>query len=312
MAELMNLSKLFPCLLAAVLALSARAAEPTTGPSNSTAQVTAPGAVLQKLSGDFAFAEGPACDAAGNVFFTDQPNDRIMKWSVDGKLSTFLQPCGHSNGLCFDAHGALLACADENRQLWSIDPAGKATVLVRDYQGKLLNGPNDVWVRPDGGLYLTDPYCKRDYWKNPAQEQDKKCVYYLPPDHAALRRVAEDFKFPNGIIGTPDGKLLYVSDLGTGHTWRYTIAPDGSLDNKQLFCTMGSDGMTIDNEGNIYLTNKGVTVFDATGKQIQHIAIAEPWTGNICFGGADRQTLFITASKGLYAIRTRVHGVGSQ
>src|SRR3954463_6808837 len=110
--------------------------------------ILAPGAALEKLAGDFAFTEGPAADAAGNVFFTDQPNDRILKWSTDGKLSTFLQPSGRSNGLCFDAAGNLWACADEKNELWRIDPKGKVTVVVKDYQGKLLNGPNDLWIRP--------------------------------------------------------------------------------------------------------------------------------------------------------------------
>jgi len=117
---------------------------------------------------------------------------------------------------------------------------------------------------------------------------------------------------PNGIIGTPDGKILYVSDIAGRKTWRYNIQPDGSLKDKTLFCELGSDGMTIDSEGNVYLTGNGVTVFDPSGKKIEHITTGEPWTANVCFGGADRQTLFITASKGLYVIRMRVKGVGSQ
>jgi gluconolactonase len=274
--------------------------------------VTAPGAKLEKLSGGFEFTEGPAADAAGNVFFTDQPNDRILKWSTDGKLSTFLQPSGRANGLCFDAKGNLWACADEKNELWCIDRAGKHTVVVKDYQGKLLNGPNDVWVRPDGGLYFTDPFYKRGYWKRGPREQDGEHVYYLTPDHKRLVRVVSDLKQPNGIIGTPDGKTLYVADIGAGKSYVYDIQPDGALANKKLFCTMGSDGMTIDNEGNVYLTGKGVTVFDKTGKQIEHIAVAEPWTANVCFGGKDMQTLFITASKSLYGISTRVKGAGSQ
>ena len=274
--------------------------------------VTAPGAKVEKLSGGFAFTEGPAADAQGNVLFTDQPNDRILKWSVDGKLSTFMKPCGRSNGLCFDAKGNLWACADEKNELWCIDPAGKVTVVVKDFQGKLLNGPNDVWIRPDGGLYFTDPFYKRDYWKRGPKEQDRECVYYLAPDHKTLRRVAEDLRQPNGVIGTPDGKTLYVADIGARKTYVYNIQPDGSLTGKKLFCSMGSDGMTIDQEGNVYLTGQGVFVFDKTGKQIEHIEVKEPWTANVCFGGKDMQTLFITASKGLYAVRTRVKGAGSQ
>lgn len=274
--------------------------------------IVAPGAKLEKLAGGFVFTEGPACDAKGDVYFTDQPNDRIMKWSADGKLSTWKQPCGRSNGLCFDARGNLWACADAKNELWRISPAGKVTVVVKDYHGKLLNGPNDVWVRPDGGVYFSDPYYKRDYWKRGPMEQDVQGVYYLTPDHRHLTRVISDMKQPNGIIGTPDGKTLYVADIGASRSYVYEIRPDGSLAGKRLFCEMGSDGMTLDSEGNVYLTGKGVTVFDRRGKQVEQIAVPEDWTGNICFGGADRRTLFITASKGIYGLRMNVHGVGSQ
>lgn len=272
----------------------------------------APGAKVEKLAGDFKFTEGPASDAAGNVFFTDQPNDRILKWSVEGKLTTFLQPCGRANGLCFDAQGALWACADASNELWRITPAGKAEVILKGYCGNLFNGPNDVWVRPDGGLYFTDPFYKRDYWKRGPTEQSCEGVFYLGPDHSRLQRVASDLVQPNGIIGTPDGTTLYVADIRAKKTYAYEILPEGGLTKKRLFCEMGSDGMTIDNEGNVYLTGKGVTVFDKTGKQIMNIPVPEPWTANVCFGGQDRHTLFITASKGLYAVQLRTKGVGSQ
>src|SRR4051812_34694246 len=237
--------------------------------------VTTPGAELKKVVGDCKFTEGPASDAEGNVYFTDQPNDRILKYSVDGKLSTFMQPCGRSNGLCFDAKGNLWACADEKNELWRIDPAKKVTVVVKDYNGKLLNGPNDVWVRPDQGTYFTDPFYKRPYWKRGPTEQDVQGVYYLTPDRKTLTRVVDDLKQPNGIIGTPDGKTLYVADIGAGKTYAYDVEGDGKLANKRLFCKLGSDGMTIDAEGNVYLTGKGVIVFDRTGKQIEHIAVPE-------------------------------------
>ncbi len=275
-------------------------------------RIAAPGATLQKLADGFKFTEGPASDSEGNIYFTDQPNDRIMKWDVDGKLSTWLQPCGRSNGLCFDAKGNLVACADEKNQLWSIAPDKTITVLIKDLHGKLLNGPNDVWVRPDGGLYITDPLYPRDYWKRDPASQLPHDVYYLAPDRSNLIPVIEDMKQPNGIIGTPDGENLYVSDIKSGKTYSYSIAPDGSLADKKLFCELGSDGMTIDNEGNLYLTGHGVTVFDKSGKQIAHLPIDEAWTGNICFGGKARDLLFITASKGIYGLHTRVRGVGSQ
>jgi gluconolactonase len=276
-------------------------------------KIIAPGEKLGKLAGDFKFTEGPSVDAQGNVYFTDQPNDKILKWSVDGKLSTFMEPSGRSNGLCFDDKGRLWSCADEQNELWIIDVAtGQHTVAVKDYQGKLLNGPNDVWVRPDGGAYFTDPYYKRDYWKRGPKEQDQEATYYLSPDGKTLTRVTDDLKKPNGIIGTPDGKTLYVSDIQAGNTFAYDIQPDGSLTNKRLFCKLGSDGMTIDERGNVYLTGRGVTVFDKNGQKIEHIDVPESWTGNICFGGRDMRTLFITASKGLYAVKMQVTGAARQ
>ncbi len=278
--------------------------------------IIAPGASLQKISGGFSFTEGPASDKNGDVFFTDQPSDRILKWSAkDGKITTFLSPCGRSNGLCFDEKGDLWACADAKNEMWRISPSGEATVIIHDYQTKLLNGPNDVWLRSKkagGGLYFTDPYYKRDYWQRGPIEQDARAVYYLAPDNKTLRRVASDMKQPNGIIGTPDGKTLYVADIDDSKTYAFDLRKDGSLTNRRLFCNMGSDGMTIDNEGNVYLTGKGVTVFDKTGAQIEHVAIEENWTGNVCFGGKDRKTLFITASTSVYGLQMRVHGVGSQ
>lgn len=276
------------------------------------AQVTAPDARVEKLAGDFKFTEGPAADKEGNVYFTDQPNDRIVKWSIDGKLSTFLQPCGRSNGLCFDDKGNLIACADEKNELWRISPDGKHEVIAGNFKEKLFNGPNDVWIHPNGSIYFTDPFYKRDYWKRGPAEQDVQAVYHVSADGKSIRRVAEDLRQPNGVIGTPDGKTLYVADIGARKTYSYTISDDGSLADKKLFCELGSDGLTIDSEGNVYLTGRGVTVFDKTGKKIQQIDVPEGWTANVCFGGKEKDTLFITASKGLYAIKMRTKGAGSQ
>lgn len=271
--------------------------------------IVAPGASPLLLASEFKFTEGPAPDAEGNVFFTDQPNDRICKWSVDGKLTTFLQPCGRSNGLFFDKEGNLYACADMDNELWKIDPKGNVTVLVKDYKGKKLNGPNDLWMDPQGGIYFTDPHYKRDYWtRDPAMQQEGQYVYYLAPDGKTLTRVATDLVQPNGIIGTPDGKLLYVADIGDRKTYRYKINPDATLSERKLLCSMGSDGMTLDTEGNVYLTGRGVTVFNPEGEQIEQIPIPEGWTANVCFGGKDRDTLFITAMDSLYAVKTRVQG----
>jgi gluconolactonase len=277
-----------------------------------TVPVVAPGAKLEKLAGGFAFTEGPTCDAEGNLFFTDQPNDRILKWCVGGELITFLGPAGRANGMCFDHGGNLIACADEKTALWSIAPDGTVTVILDTYEGKPLNGPNDVWVRPDGALYFTDPFYDRSWWTHHTMPQDGQHVYFLSADRRHLVRVTQDLEKPNGIIGTPDGKTLYVADIGAGKTYSYDISAGGDLAHKTLVAAQGSDGMTLDNEGNLYLTGDGVLVFDKSGRQIEHIRVPdERWTANVSFGGRDRHTLFITASTGLYAIRMRVQGAGA-
>jgi len=280
-----------------------------TAQSTAKASIIAPGAKVEKLADGFMFTEGPAVDARGNIFFTDQPNNRIHKWSVDGELSIFHESPGRANGLYFDKDGNLLACADLNNELWSIDMQGNVTVLVRDYEGKKLNGPNDLWEDPKGGIYFTDPFYKRPYWNRGPMEQDGQHVYYLSPNRKKLIRVTNDLVQPNGIIGTPDGKLLYIADIGDRKTYVYNITADGTLSNKKLFCSMGSDGMTIDNEGNVYLTGRGVTVFNSAGQKIEDIDIDAGWTANVCFGGKDRHTLFITAQTSLYSLRMRVKGV---
>jgi gluconolactonase len=274
------------------------------------AGVVAPVANVEKLSSIFAFTEGPASDPKGNVYFTDQPNDKIYVWTTEGKLTTFLTGSERSNGLYFDADGvSLLACADLHNRLVSFDPNGKLTVLADKYNGKKFNATNDLWRDPKGGIYFTDPYYKRNYWADANMGQDGQHTYYLTPDRKTVIRVTEDLTQPNGIIGTPDGKLLYVADIGAHKTYVYTINPDGTLSNKKLFCELGSDGMTIDNEGNVYLTGKGVSVFNPAGEKIEQIDINEPWTANVTFGGKDQDTLFITASKSLYAVKMRTKGV---
>ncbi|MBI3925754.1 MAG: SMP-30/gluconolactonase/LRE family protein [Armatimonadetes bacterium] len=272
--------------------------------------VRVPGARLQKLSGDFRFAEGLTCDKAGNVFFTDQPTDRIMEYSVEGELTTYKQPAGRANGMTFDGDGNLIACADDHNELWSLAPGGEVTTLAQGYDGNAFNGPNDVWNTPGRGLYFTDPFYDRDYWQHHEQRQDTQQVYLLAPDHT-VQRVTDDLVKPNGIVGSPDGKTLYVADIGADKTYAYDVDPDGKLSHKRLFCSMGSDGMTLDDHGNLYLTGHGVSVFDKDGQVIDHIDVPEDWVGNLCFGGQDKRALFIAASQGLYSIRTQYAGANS-
>lgn len=272
--------------------------------------IIAKGAEPRLISNQFKFTEGPATDKYGNVYFTDQPNDKIWKYGTDGKLSVFLDKTGRSNGLYFDKKGNLISCADEKNELWSIDPKGKVTVLLSDYKGRLFNGPNDLWIHPvNGGIYFTDPLYKREYWTRQGERLEKEQVYYFPANKKEPVVAASNAEKPNGIIGTPDGKFLYVADIGGNKTYKYKINADGTLQSPQLFAEQGSDGMTIDNQGNIYLTGKGVTVYNVEGKQIEHIDIPAPWTANVCFGGKNRDKLFITASESVYVLDMQVKGV---
>jgi gluconolactonase len=272
---------------------------------------TAPGAELKLVADGYKFTEGPAVDSKGDVYFTDQPNDRILKWSAaSGKVEDFMKPAGRSNGLYFDRQGMLVACADEKSQLWRIDPeTKKITVLLDNYEKKLFNGPNDVWVDPAGGMYFTDPFYKRDYWQGRDKpEQEKQRVFFLPKGAKAPVIAEDTLVQPNGIIGSPDGKLLFVADIGAKKTYQYEIAKDGALTNRKLFCDMGSDGMTLDTAGNLYLTGKGVTVFDKDGKKLDEIPVAKSWTANVCFGGKDMKTLFITAMDSVFTLEMAVSG----
>jgi gluconolactonase len=263
--------------------------------------VAAEGAKVGKLVGGFKFTEGPAADAEGNIFFTDIPNNQIHKWTLDGKLITFDQDSGGANGLFFDKKGNLLVCEGGRRRLVSIGRNGRKKVLADKYDNRQLNSPNDLWADPKGGIYFTDPR----YGDRSGVEQGCECVYYLSPDRKKLTRVIDDLVQPNGIIGTADGKTIYVADYSGGKTFVYSINEDGTLSNKKLFAPEGSDGMTIDNEGNIYLTTKVVAVYNKDGKRIETIEVPEQ-PSNVCFGGKDKQTLFITARTSLYSVQMRV------
>jgi len=261
------------------------------------------------VSREFSFTEGPAVDKEGNIFFTDQPNDKIWKYDTDGKLSVFMDKTGRSNGLYFDRKGNIVSCADEQDQLWSIDANGKVKVLLTGFNGQKFNGPNDLWIDSKGGVYFTDPYYQRSYWTRTKPDLEKEKVYYLPKGKKEAIVVAEDIVKPNGIVGTPDGKYLYVADIQAGKIYRYSIGEKGSLSGQQLFAPQGADGMTLDERGNLYLAGRGVTVYNNSGKKIAQIPVKEGWTANLCFGGKERTTLFITASTAVYVLPMRVKGV---
>lgn len=275
-------------------------------------------AQIKNLGSGYSFTEGPAVDKDGNVFFTDQPNDIIYKWTAStGIITPFLEGTGRSNGMAFDKDGYLIACADMHGELWKIAPDGSHTVLVDNYEGKLLNGPNDVWINPvNGGMYITDPMFPRGYWDDddprkqgwePTHSEQAATgkgghVYYLAPGATTLVRVTTDAgwdadSWPNGVVGTPDGKKLYVNKWAgdnMGGTWVFDINADGTLSNMEKFVDMGGDGMSMDDRGNIYISNGlGVVVFDPDGIELVTIFTGGGATNNV-FAGADQKTLFIT------------------
>lgn len=262
--------------------------------------VVAEGATITLIAGGFDFAEGPAADRKGNLFFSDIPAGRIYRWSEDNGLSVFREDSGGANGLVLGPEGLLLACEGERGRVVAVDPAGTVTVLAEKYRNLRFNEPNDLWFTPEGGIYFTDPVY------NGSLTQDGEHVYHISPA-LEVTRVIDDVIRPNGIIGTGDGKTLYVTDHGAGKTYRYSAGKDGSLSDKQLFASVGGDGMTIDSEGNVYLSGDGVKVFDSIGNLMETIDVPGQTT-NICFGGSDGRTLFITTVSSVYSLRMMVEG----
>ena len=276
--------------------------------TDTDANIIADNAKPQLISNQFKFTEGPAVDKHGNVFFTDQPNDKIWKYDTEGQLTVFLDKTGRSNGMYFDKKGNLLTAADEKNEIWSISPDKKITVLLDNYQGNRLNGPNDLWMNPKGGIYFTDPYYQRPYWERKKADLSGQHVYYLPKGKNVAFIVDSNLVKPNGIVGSHDGKHLFVADISSKKTYKYDINKNGYLSNRRLFTDMGSDGMTLDKQGNLYLTGQGVTVFNSEGKKIEYIALPG-WTANVCFGGKNREYLFITSNTSVYTLQMKVRGI---
>ena len=275
---------------------------PRTSYSQTTG-VVAPGAKIEKLASGFVWAEGPTVCPKGNVFFSDNHGKKIFKWSPDGTLSTFKEESRSDNGLLIHTDGILYSCAGDSKELVSIDWDGNYTTLADSYDGKPLSAPNDLWIDPKGGIYFTDPYWGR--------ETGRDRVFYLTPDRNAGRKlilVNTDMFNPNGVIGTPDGTRLYVTNYIENKTYMFDINADGTLSNKSLFAPEGDDGMTIDTEGNIYLTGKTITVYNPEGVKIDSIEVPET-PANLTFCGKNNKTLFITARTSVYSIRMRTQGL---
>ncbi|MFT6296164.1 MAG: gluconolactonase [Glaciecola sp.] len=284
-------------LLWAVYALhTANAAAPSV-------QLIATQAHVIEVASGFGFLEGPVADQIGNLFFTDINNNTVHKMNASGQISAAYSPSNHANGLTLDLDGSLLICEQSGQRISKLAADGSMSTVVDTYAGKPFNSPNDLWVNPNGSIYFTDPR----YNFPPGEiSQDGEYVYLISQDRSHVLPVITDIPKPNGVVGTEDGKHLYIASTELRKVFRFDINADGSLDNKIEFADQGSDGMTLDQQGNVYLTwVGGVSIRNPQGEQIEFIETPQ-MPANVGFGGADGKTLFMTARTSLYSIKMNV------
>ncbi|MCI5105174.1 MAG: SMP-30/gluconolactonase/LRE family protein [Pseudomonadales bacterium] len=260
-------------------------------------------AKVELVADGFAFLEGPVRDKAGNLLFTDINNNRIHRLSPAGLIETLLEPSYHANGLTLDVDGSLLICEQSGQRISRLNADGSRSVVVSEYNGAPFNSPNDIWLHRNGSLYFTDP---RYRYPEGEPSQAGEYVYRVDPARETVAAIITDVPKPNGIIGTEDGAHLYVASTELRKVFRYDINPDGSVGNRLEFADQGSDGMAMDERGNLYLTWAGqVSIYSPAGELLQQIAVPEN-PANVAFGGVDGHTLYITARTGLYALRMNV------
>jgi gluconolactonase len=283
------------------------------------------------------FLEGPAIDAAGNVFFSDIAGNRILKMDATGAVTTFRADSGRTNGNCFDAKGRLISCEGgeqgpgRRRMVRTDMKTGEITVLTDKYDGRRYNSPNDCCVDGKGRIWFTDPRYGAD---RSDLEMDVEAVYCI--DNAGqVKRVLtqKEINRPNGIAVAPDDKTLYVIDShpkegGNRKVWAFDLGGDGSLSRQRVVYDFGKgrggDGLRVDVNGNLWVAagiNRprgnsgesldvpaGVYVISDQGKLLGRIPIPEYLVTNLAFGGPDRKTLYVTAGKTLYRLPVNVSG----
>ncbi|MDT8427747.1 MAG: SMP-30/gluconolactonase/LRE family protein [Pseudomonadales bacterium] len=275
-----------------------------TTTSTMPASLVAPGAQMQTAATGFAFTEGPAADALGHVYFSDIPNNRIHILRNNGQLETLTANSNGSNGLFFDNRWRLFAAEGGGARISRLSLRGDAVPVISSYQGNAFNSPNDLWVDAEGGIYFTDPR----YGNETGVPQDGYHVYYLPAGASEAIRIIDDMQRPNGIIGTRDGSTLYVADHGAGQTFAYTLAGPGELTDKRLFAAQGSDGVALDENGNLYLTSSNISVYNPAGQLIETIEVPLA-PANLTFGGPNRDILTITARTTVFTLQMNVRGM---
>jgi gluconolactonase len=265
----------------------------------------APGATLKKVQSGFSFLEGPAADSSGNIYFVDITAETIYKWTwADGKITLYRDKSAKSNGMIFDANGRLVICEMGNNRVVRDDLKGNITVLADSCNGKKLHMPNDLWIDSKGGTYFSD-------FMGPGEGSESLQIYYISPDGKTVSQATKDLVAPNGLIGTPDGRILYITDPGAKKTYSYKINPDGTLTDKKLFCDQSTDGFKLDEKGNLYFSgDNGVTVYSPAGLKIDEIALPGR-CANLTFGGKNRKTLFIAGGDTVYTIEMIVRGAAT-
>jgi gluconolactonase len=267
---------------------------------------------IKKMDGKYAFTEGPAVDADGNVYFSDIPNKKIHKIDTSGKVTVFRDNSNSANGLMVNARGEVVACEMEGA-IVALSPDGKDRRVITDkYDGKRYNAPNDLVLDKAGGVYFTDP----EFRAPKPLPQGKTCVYYA--DAAGkVTRLIDDLPNPNGVRLSPDERTLYVFPTGQKQQMAYPVESPGKLGAGKVFCELaqakadgkgGGDGATVDSKGNVYITSAiGLQVFDPTGKPLGTIPFPEQ-PANVTFGGKDMKTLYVTARTSVYTCPMGVIG----
>ena len=269
-------------------------------------ELIAEGAKPELLADGFRFTEGPAADASGNLFFTDIGSNCIHYWNTSNRtLSTIRENSGGADGLFVDREGVLWICELKDKQLSRIDAHGTYSIVADSFDDRSFTGPNDLWIDPYGGIYFSD-----SYGGSQVRTNDHRVFYRAPSGEVSL--VVDDLYKSNGLYGTPDGRWLYVSDYIANLVYRYSIKSPGQLGQRSIFAEYRCDGMTLDSESNLYIctgnAGHGVVVFSSDGVEIGKIPFPEN-PSNVTFGGPDNQTLFVTATHGLYSLPMRVNGI---
>lgn len=304
-------------LAASAFVVSAAAAEFQIENAAEFARCVASDAKVTRLATGMGFIEGPAWipEDGGYLAFSDIPNNQLKKWTAAGGVITLRTPSNNANGNFRTPSGALLTCEHSGRRVSILEKGGKLRTLVDSYDGKKLNSPNDVVVKRDGSVWFTDP--EYGLKNNPTtkqregKEQTANHVFRHDPRTGKTSAVVSDSVQPNGLAFSADEKILYVADSGSPrHIRAFDVAADGSSVGKgRVFCKIdkgGPDGIRVDRDGRVWSSaGDGVHIFSPDGKLIGKILTPEA-PANLCFGGGDGLTLFVTARTSLYSIPVKV------